>query len=97
MTEKVRVIDWNKFDWEKYENETQPVLENLLHKWEIGQSSVSDKEEELKQGMQGIVDKISVTKVVTKHTRPWINSELSSMLGEVRKFRRSLCSESSRR
>ena len=70
MKEKVTVIDWNKFDWGEYERESVPVLENLLDKWESQRSTVSEKEEELRKGMQTIVDKIAVTKVISNHTRP---------------------------
>ena len=88
LEERMTVINWEKFDWSKYEEETRLRLRTMYDSWQTQNSTVEDKEETLRATLQEIVDNNAETKIITKHSRPWINPEISDLLMEVRNLRK---------
>ena len=82
------VTDWKKFDWSKYSNESRSILSRLLSEWKHSQDSPGKMAKDLIDSLDGLAEDISMKKVVSRHSRPWINKDLSSMLSDLREMRK---------
>ena len=85
---KTKVIDWKTFDWNQYRNETKIVLESLNEKWKNNTlTPVDQMAKEMQDSLQNLVSSIGKTKMVTKHTKPWINSEIKELIQDLKQLR----------
>ena len=87
--ERQEVIDWKKFDWDKYREVSRGKLVELYENWNKFLRSDCDKMvHELVACIQRCVDEVAGKKVVTSHSRPWINRTIAERLKELRNARR---------
>ena len=82
------VTDWNKFDWSKYEEKSKGVLTGLLESWRNSDVSIDVMSDGLVSSLVELAESIGTKKVVSRHSRPWVDNELSSMMEELRNLRR---------
>jgi len=83
------VIDWSKFDWKANQDVTGKALNELSDKWmSMNNTDVDVMAKELNITLQECVDQLAVKKVVTEHSKPWINKELANLLKHLRCTRR---------
>ena len=83
------VIDWSKFDWKAYQDVTGKALNELFDNWNNIDVDVMAKE--LNITLQECVDQLAVKKVVTEHSKPWINKELANLLKNSFRCTRRKC------
>ena len=88
VDEKVTVTDWNKFNWNRYEEESKIMLTELLDEWKQSDHSTDKMAKDLTKSLVNLADNISTKKVMSRHSRPWIDKLLSSMLTDLRKLRK---------
>ena len=86
-SEKKSIIDWKKFDWKNYENQSKISLQNLILKWMKKVPSVENMAAELKKMIEDLVEKIATKKTITSHSKPWISNEISEIFKELRSAR----------
>lgn len=60
----------------------------MIDKWKSSESSIEQMSEEIQQKLEGLVEQIATKKTINKHSRPWIDKELSTKLNELRESRR---------
>ena len=75
---RVDVIDWPHFDWNKYHDETALALGKLYDDW----SSCDLNDIDLLVGklthvIQECVEKVSTTRTISRHSKPWFTVELA--------------------
>jgi len=86
---KVTVVDWPKFCWSDYERYTETSLRELRQKWENQREfKLNDMVDDFGACIHHGVDKTASWRVVTKHSKPWIDSEISDRFKELRKLKR---------
>jgi len=81
------VKDWNKFDWTAYGSITSTVLNELSHQWMLTDYDDFDVDimaKQLNDKINECVDKVAIKKIITKHSKPWINREISNKLKDLR-------------
>ena len=86
--EKRKVIDWKTFEWEKYPKNFKDPLKNLAESWRAENFSVPLMLSELRQCLEGEVEEITKKKMVSNHSKPWIDPKVSSLLKELHEARR---------
>ena len=86
---KEKVIDWKNFNWIQYECQSKELLSKFLNKWNVSdkESDVHSMAEEFQSGLQGLINQIAKTKVVTKHSKPWITPEVKDLIDKLHKVR----------
>ena len=78
------MIDWSKFDWKANQDVTGKALNELSDKWmSMNNTDVDVTAKELNITLQECVDQLAVKKVVTEHSKPWINKELANLLKHI--------------
>jgi len=83
------VVDWSQFDWCAYKVLTGDVLNKLYEEWlNADVLDIDIMASELSGVLQECVNKIAVTKVITHHSKPWIDKELSQQLQCLRKLKK---------
>jgi len=88
---KIEVIDWPKFDWNKYEMETEQVLSDLCDNWDKQDLLQSNSEilvSELVAGIEQCVQRTATLRTITKHSRPWISCDIANKLKDLRRLKR---------
>ena len=86
--EKRKVIDWKKFEWDKYSKNSKDLLKNLAERWRSENLSVPTMSSELRQCLEGEVEGIAKKKMVSNHSKPWIDPKVSSLLKDLHEARR---------
>ena len=86
--EKRKVIDWKKFEWDKYSKNSKDPLKNLAERWRSENLSVPTMSSELRQCLEGEVEGIAKKKMVSNHSKPWIDPKVSSLLKDLHEARR---------
>jgi len=75
------VINWRDFDWNLYEEATSKHLRDIYEKWIINNSDdVEVIAGELSDCIQLSVESVATKKVISNHSRPFINSDVSEQL-----------------
>ena len=82
--EKREVVNWDKFNWGEYEVETKSSLDTLIKSWEEDLVGLEEMIEQLKEVIISSVEKIATKKIISHHTKPWINKEISDLLKALR-------------
>jgi len=83
------VIDWSNFDWISYNDHSRNVLKDLCDEWMMADVvDVDDMATDLNNKIHECVEKVAIKKIVTEHSRPWINKEISDKLKELRNIKR---------
>jgi len=83
------VIDWRSFNWEEYSNRTRCVLKELYEKWtDSVDISMDDMAKDLSMKLLECVEDVASKRVISTHSRPWIDANLSSQLKKLRLLRR---------
>jgi len=86
---RVEVIDWPRFNWKEYCDSTADALDTLYQNWLLRSSDDTDGlVQELTSCIQECVDKVSSTRVITRHTKPWFTSEISERCKKLRFLKR---------
>ena len=91
MVQNVRkeVIDWNIFDWSAYKSLTSDALRDLIEHCTSNDTLDSDQIAELiTNKLHECVSEIATKKVVSVHSRPWIDRDISDQLKLLRQQRR---------
>ena len=88
VKERVSVINWEKFDWRKYEEQSKDKLSHMLETWKNRNISGEEKFEMLKENLHNLVESLAEKKTITRHSRPWIGAEISAKLNELRECRK---------
>jgi len=82
--ERREVINWKLFDWTAYCSETKIKINSLYDKWEKQQNlSVDFMVKELTASIQQCVETIATMKIITEHSKPWINAQLAEQLKKL--------------
>lgn len=82
------MVDWEKFSWETFEENSGIVLRSLAQEWKSTQVTASEMAQSMEHKILKIVNEQASTKVVTIHSRPWVAKELSEQLKEMREIRK---------
>ena len=83
------VIDWRNFDWEEYTRLTSKELKVVCEKWtEPRDHSVDDMAKDLSILLHKCVQDIASKRVISTHSKPWIDKNLSIQLKKLRHLRR---------
>jgi len=83
------VINWRDFDWQMYEEATSKHLSSLYEKWITNNSDdVEVIARELSDCIQLCVESVATKKVISNHSRPYINSDISEQLKLLRRTKR---------
>ena len=86
--ERTLVIDWSKFDWEKYQNKSKLALTSLVDEWKKSDISVDEKAVQIQTNLSKLVEEIATKKTISNYSRPWFNQDLSAKLAELRELRK---------
>ena len=87
--ERREVINWRSFDWKAYREETKSKLNSLYDQWQMQKDlSVDVMVGELTTNIQECVDLIAKKKIITEHSKPWINAQLSEQLKKLHLLRK---------
>jgi len=86
--DRIERQDWKNMDWDNYEQATQIALESLLSEWENDDADVDEMTRSLTATLRDIADGLVPTKVICKHSKPWITKELTEQLKTQRQARR---------
>jgi len=86
--DRIERQDWKNMDWDNYEQATQTALERLLFEWENDDPDVDEMTRSLTATLRDIADGLVPTKVICKHSKPWITKELTEQLKTQRQARR---------
>ena len=79
--ERKLVINWRVFDWQLYEEITSKQLSNLYEKWiSVTSDDIELFASELTDCIKLAVESVATKKVITDHSKPWINSIVSEQL-----------------
>jgi len=78
--ERVCIKDWSKMNWEQYEQDSKPVLEELIVRWDQKKINSKTMNEQLCQALTDLAGKLVPEKVICKHSKPWFSQELSDQL-----------------
>ena len=83
------VINWRDFDWNLYEEATSKHLRDIYEKWITNNSDdVEVIAGELSDCIQLSVESVATKKVISNHSRPYINSDVSEQLKLLRRTKR---------
>jgi len=87
--ERKEVIDWKSFQWKHYKEESGSKLSKLKERW-ISDPLLScdDMVKELDECISECVEKVAVKKVVTLHSKPWIDRQVAEQLKRLRQARK---------
>ena len=86
--DRIERLDWKNMDWGKYEQATETVLESLLSEWENEEPDVDEMTARLTATLRDTAEGLVPTKVICKHSKPWITKELTGQLKKQRQARR---------
>ena len=82
------IIDWRVFDWEAYKEATCKALNVVYDKWSSDDNlCVNAMSKEISDTLHACVNDVATKKVITQHSRPWINPDISLELKKLRKLR----------
>ena len=82
------VINWPKFDWATYQKLTGDWLQTLYDKWiTYPDLEIESMVDEITQCIQQAVNIVSTKKVITEHSKPWIDAQISEQLKLLRNLR----------
>jgi len=88
-SERKVVINWRDFVWQLYEESTSKHLSSLCEKWiTVNSDDVELIASELSDCIKLSVDAVATKKVISDHSRPWINSVISEQLKLLRNTKR---------
>jgi len=89
IADRKEVIDWKSFDCKQYKEESGSRLSELTERWINNPDLCCDvMVEELNECIQGCVEKVAVKKVVTSHSKPWIDRHVAEQLKKLRQMRK---------
>ena len=81
-------MDWKKFDWKEYSKNSKLSLKTLADRWKSEDPPVAVMSEELKGNLLKNVEKVGKTKMVSNHSRPWIDPAVAELLKELQEARK---------
>ena len=83
------IIDWSNFDWLAYNSKTHDKLGSLRDRWFDGcKLNSDDMVQQLTECIQECIESVAVKKVVSSHSKPWIDKVISEKLKELRVVRK---------
>ena len=86
---RMTVIDWPKFDWDKYVQVTKECLTSMHGKWLLqNECKLEDMVSDLCTGIRECVDKVASTRTITRFSKPWISRDIAEELNAMRKLKR---------
>ena len=85
---KREVKNWKDFDWDRYEDESEEVLKNLLESWKDADTDAEEAASEFREKLTALADSIVEFKTISKHSKPWVDRNISEKLNEVRQARK---------
>jgi len=86
---KREVIDWRKFDWDSYKEQSLPILQGLLDDWRSNPSQGVDiMINGFTEKIHECVENLACKKTLSVHSKPWISSDISDQLKILRKSRK---------
>ena len=85
--EKKTIVDWKKFNWQRYTIESKGTLKKLIQEWKNKNLPVESMAEQLKKGIEDLSEQIAEKKIITSHSKPWISSEVSDIFKKLRSAR----------
>ena len=83
----MKVIDWKKFEWNQYNEQSIDLLTAVIEEFK-DQGSAQEMCDQLVKKLIELVDKIGVMKTISKHSRPWIDKDVSEILEQLRDIRK---------
>ena len=86
---RLEVLHWKNFDWDTFQTLTCSTLHELCDKWTAeSEENVDHMVDQLSDCILGCVDKVASKRIISKHSKPWISSEISLKLKELRQVKK---------
>ena len=77
-------IDWDSFDWDVYSSRSKTHFGSLLSKWKSSNIEPERAIEQLVEEINGLVNEVAISKVVSSHSKPWVSKDIAAMLNQLR-------------
>jgi len=78
--ERVQVTDWKNFNWDEFRDLSKEAPQTLLDQWSEKAPDVESMNTMLCDTLLSLVKKLSHTKSVCRHSKPWFTKELAEQL-----------------